>query len=165
MMSQAARQKTAEMTIRKLESTGSEENFLLYGKRSPTWLVILMLVMQFCHGSRRDLEGMKKSTVHAQEEQFPGSLEDIYWPIYFEASNLAINGIQKCFDQPGYEVYSKLESFLVKATNSEGNEEELKFVVDFYKEDFNPKQLKLQLSILSCNLPPISSAHNLALIS
>ena len=99
-----------------------------------------------------------------QEEHFPGSVEDFYQPIYFEALDLACNGIQKRFDHPGYEVYSKLESLLVKAANSEGYEKELKFIVDFYKEDFNPEQLKLQLNILSCNLPPISSSHNLASI-
>ena len=99
-----------------------------------------------------------------QEEHFLGSVEDFYRPIYFEALDLACNGIQKRFDQPGYEVYSKLESLLVKAANSEGYEEELKFIVDFYKEEFSPDQLKLELNILSCNLPPISSPHNLASI-
>ena len=99
-----------------------------------------------------------------QEEHFPGSMEDFYWPIYFEALDLACNGIQKRFDQPGYEVCSNLESLLVKAANSEEYEEELKFIVDFYKEDFNPDQLKLELNILSCNLLSISSPHTLASI-
>ena len=68
-----------------------------------------------------------------QEEHFPGSVEDFYQPIYVEALDVAINGIQKRFDQPGYEVYSKLESLLVKAANSEGYEEELKFIVVLYE--------------------------------
>ena len=40
-----------------------------------------------------------------EEEYFPGTVEDFFWPIYFEVLDLAINGIQKCFDQPGYKVY------------------------------------------------------------
>ena len=71
-------------------------------------------MIQFCHGSERDLEDMKKAH---QDEHFPGSVEDFYRPIYFEALDLTVTGVQKRFDQPGYEVYSKLESFLDQAAN------------------------------------------------
>ena len=42
----------------------SEENSLLFGSRPYTnmiWLVIVMFVIQFCHNSGRDFEGMKST--------------------------------------------------------------------------------------------------------
>ena len=37
----------------------------------------------------------------------------------------------------------------------------MKFVIDFYKDDFNEGQLKMQLGISSSNIPD-SSLHNLS---
>ena len=68
------------------------------------------------------------------------------------------------YNQPRYLVYSKLASLLTKAASNEGYEEEFKLIVDFYKENLNPEQLNLQLSIMSCNLPSNSIPHNLASI-
>ena len=36
-----------------------------------------------------------------------------------------------------YRTYIKLENLLVKAANKEDFEDELKFVIDFYKDDLN----------------------------
>ena len=61
--------------------------------------------------------------------------------------------IQTHFDQPGYKLYVKLEHLLLKATNKEEFEEEFKFITNFNKDDFNEDQLRLQLSVISTNLP------------
>ena len=60
----------------------------------------------------------------------------LYRHTYFEALDLIVCGIKEHFDHPGYKVYSNLENVLVKAVKKE-NYDELKFVVDFYKDDFN----------------------------
>ena len=162
-MSAAEGQKIAEMTIHKLESIRSKENLLLFWSKVTNTATCNDLDVgdPILSWQWKRPQRYEKST---QEGHFPGSVEDFYQPIYFEALDLAINGIQKRYEQPGYDVYFKLESLLVKAVNSEGYEEGLKFIVDLYKEDFNPGQLNLQLHILSYNLPPISSPYNLASI-
>ena len=52
--------------------------------------------------------------VSTQEEHFQGCVEDFYQPLYFQALHLAINGFQKRFNQPEYQVCFKLEYFLLK---------------------------------------------------
>ena len=52
------------------------------------------------------------------------------------------------FDQPGYAIYSSLESLLLKAARKEDFSTELDTAVQFYGEDFNPSLLKLHLEML-----------------
>ena len=52
--------------------------------------------------------------------------------------------IENRFDQPGYQIYSRLESLLVKAANKLDYEEDIDFVVKFYGEDLSKDQLKVQ---------------------
>ena len=63
-----------------------------------------------------------------------------------------IQGILQRFDQPGYRMYTNLEALLVKAANNDKFDEGLNIVADFYKDDINKEQLKMQLSILSSNI-------------
>ena len=95
------------------------------------------------------------------EEDLPTTVEDIYRPIYFEALNPVINVIKSRFDQPGYRIYSKLEDVLVKAANKDDFEEELAFICDFYGKDFRKGQLRMQLGVLSSNIPDLTNQHNL----
>ena len=75
-----------------------------------------------------------------------------------------MSAIKSRFDQPGYHVYSKLEELVLKAANKESFEEELKFLIDFYKDDFNEGQLKVQLDILGSNIPAEAKPHDLSSI-
>ena len=59
------------------------------------------------------------------------------------------NAIRKHFDQPGYRIYLNLEQLLIKAAKKCEYEEEYKFVTDFYKDDFDQEELKLQLQLIS----------------
>jgi len=68
-------------------------------------------------------------------------VEDLYRRTYFEAVDLLVCSIEEQFDQPGYKVYSKLEDVLVKAVKKQNFDEELKYIVDFYKDDLNFDQL------------------------
>ena len=79
-----------------------------------------------------------------------------YRTVYFEALDLLVSSIKDRFDQPGYKVYSNLEALLVKSSNGQKCDEELQFVKDFYKDDFDTEQLSIQLQVLSCNLPQLS---------
>ena len=82
----------------------------------------------------------------------PENVEAFYLPIFFEALDLVIGGISACFDQPGCNLYFKLESVFVKAANKENFDAKLEFVTDFYKKDFDCGLLSMQLGVMSCNL-------------
>ena len=75
-------------------------------------------------------------------------IEDYYRVQYYEAIDLAIAGITNRFDQPGYTIYSNLESVLVKTANQNDYSTELQQVVSFY-EDFDKPLLETQLQIFS----------------
>ena len=84
------------------------------------------------------------------EGEFPESVEDLNRRMYFEALDLVVCGIKGHFDQSGYKAYSNLEGMLVKAVRK-NNYDELQYIVDFYKGDFNHDQLSMQLGVLSSN--------------
>ena len=160
-MSAAEGQKIAEMTVRTLQSVRSEENFLLF------WTKVTKMASDFDVSDPvlpRRRKRPRRYEDGTGEGDFPETVKDYYRPIFFEALDLVICGIKTRFDQPGYILYSKLEDLLVKAANKEGYDEELKFVTDFYKEDFDPGQLSMQLNVMSCSIPFDSSPHNLASI-
>ena len=88
-------------------------------------------------------------------------MEDDYRCVYFEALDLTINCIENRFDQPGYQIYSRLESLLVKAANKLDYEEDIDFVVKVHGEDVSKDQLKVQLDILAANLPVMTERCDL----
>ena len=89
------------------------------------------------------------------ESYSPECVEQFYRTVFFEALDLLVNGIKDRFNQLGYKVYSSLEALLVKSSNGKKCDEELQFVKDFYKDDFNTEQLSMQLQFMSCNLPQL----------
>ena len=72
--------------------------------------------------------------------------------MYFEAVDLLVNGIQSCFDQPGYQVYRQLENLLV-TNKGEDVKEVPSQVCTQYGEDFDQKNLEVQLAILHQSVP------------
>ena len=74
---------------------------------------------------------------------FPASIENHCRPIYYEAIDTLVQYITKRFDQPGFKVYSNLETLLLKgAANYDA---ELSSVQDPYQSDFDTHLLKTQL--------------------
>ena len=80
-------------------------------------------------------------------EHYPSSIEDHYRVQYFEALDILIACIKDRFNQPGYRVYSKLETLLLDAANGVALDE------DCFSEmmDFDSSLLKSQLQILQTN--------------
>lgn len=79
---------------------------------------------------------------------YTNDTEDHYRMQYFETLDLAIAGIKNRFDQPGYAMYSNLETLLLKTANQEDYSTELEKVLSFYGDDFNKSLLETQLHIL-----------------
>ena len=140
-MSAAEGQKIAVMTIRTLQSIRSEGNIQLFGKKVTKMASDLEVSDPVLPRQRK----RPKRYEDGGEGYFPENVEDFYRPIFFEAVDLVIGGIRAHFDQPGYKLYSKLEEVLVKAAIKENFDEELKFVIEFYKEDFDLRLLGMQV--------------------
>ena len=87
--------------------------------------------------------------VGAGGSHYPSSIEDHYRVQFFEALDLLIACIKDRFDQPGYRVYSKLETLLLDAANGVAiDEDSFSEMMDLYASDFNRVLLKSQLQIL-----------------
>ena len=76
-----------------------------------------------------------------------------YRQFYYEALDLIINCVRSRFDQPGYNTYKHLQELLLKAINHEDFQSELEFVSQFYRNDVNKDNLKIQLHMLSLDFP------------
>ena len=109
----------------------------------------------------RKLRPCRRYDSGSSEGVHPGNVQDMYHRIFFEALDLIICGIQTRFDQPGYQVYCKLENCLLKAANKENFDKELQFVTEFYGDDLNIDQLRLNLDIMSQNLPKSNGRYSL----
>ena len=90
--------------------------------------------------------------VAAGESHYPSSIEDHCRVQYFEALDLLIACIKDRFNQPGYQVYCKLETLLLNAANGVALDEDcFSEIMDLYASDFDTSLLKSQLQILQTN--------------
>lgn len=81
---------------------------------------------------------------------YHSSVKDYYYrPQFFEAIDLIVRCIKDRFNQPGFQVYSKLEKLLLNAANKRSIDSEFDEIIKLYGSDFNPPVLKTQLQILS----------------
>lgn len=87
-----------------------------------------------------------------------------YRQVYYEAIDCTINCAKERFDQPGYKVYCYLEKLLYKACKAEPYEEELEFICEFYKDDFNKENLVAQLQILTVHFTASNTSQSLNIL-
>ena len=81
---------------------------------------------------------------------------------YFEALDLIVNCICNRFDQPGYKVYSSLESLLIKSCKGEDFEENIEEVCTFYRDDFNKDLLHAQLQTFQVHFQQVYGDVNVS---
>ncbi len=93
----------------------------------------------------------KRFEVGNSQGEFHSTAEDHYRQIYYEALDLIISCIENRFNQPGYNIYRKLQDLLLKCVNGISYEEEFQFVSQFYHNDLNSEQLRLHLQLLQVN--------------
>ena len=86
--------------------------------------------------------------IGTSSSHFPASIEDHYRPIYFEAIDTLVQCITQRFDQPGFKVYSNLETLLLKGAKGCNYDTELSSVQNLYQSDFDMHLLKTQLLLL-----------------
>ena len=153
-MSAAEGQKIAAMTVGTLQSIRSDDKFELFWEvvsKSATGLDVEEPKLPI-HRKRP-----RRYDRGSSDGDIPHTVQDHYRRIYFEALDLVISGIKSHFDQPGF-FYSNLEELLVKAAKKCPYDDELKFVTDFYKDDFSREELKMHLDIMATDLPADTEA-------
>ena len=80
--------------------------------------------------------------------------KNFYRKHYFEAFDTMINWIESRFDQEDFKMYALLEQVLLKAAKHDEYEEELKEIIQFYKEDELLLRIQLLTFLLIFNQPP-----------
>ena len=114
------------MTIKALQSMRNEEHFDLF------WTKALKMASDLKVHDPVFPRKRKAPIPYEIGEGAGDFIDDVkvhYRHIFYLALDLIINGIQSRFDQPGYQVYCRLEEVLVKAARRENYEEAL--------QDFN----------------------------
>ena len=106
----------------------------------------------------RKRKAPRRLEVGEGEGHHSATVEEHYRQKYFEALDLAINGIQERFNQPGYAIYKQLESLLLKAAKQEDYSNEIQEVLSFYGDDFQETDLNTQLQIFGAKFIGESSS-------
>ena len=79
----------------------------------------------------------------------PDTIKEHYRRIYLEAVDNIVSCIGDRFEQEGYKTYAKLQQLLLKSCNNEEVDEELlKFVCNFYGDDFKKGDLRSHLQTI-----------------
>lgn len=153
-MSAAAGQEIARMTVQTLKSLRSDAMFDLFWAKvnqfTSTHEVNDPRLPRQRKRPRRYEEGTSDGDFHETPKQY-------FRQHYFEAIDLIVNCIQDRFDQPGYKVYSTLESLLVKACKQEEFEDDLETVCTFYKDDFDKPILRVQLLTFAIHFKQVTA--------
>ena len=144
-MSAAEGQQVALMTVQTINSIRLEESFDLF------WLKVNRFIED--HDiSKPELPRQRKRPRRYEEGShyvdFHESPKEYFKQHYFEAVDLITNCILNRFDQPGYKIYSSLESLLIKSLKGEEFECILNEVCSFYKDDFDRDMLCTQFQTL-----------------
>ena len=80
---------------------------------------------------------------------FHTTVVDHYRVIYFEAMDLIIQCVDDRFDQPGYKMYSGLETLLLKGCKQLDYQDELHLVKSLYDKDLNYQNLEIQFQTIA----------------
>ena len=145
-ISAAGGQKVSGLTLRTLEGIRSDDHFDLF------WKLVLLKSRNLDISEPqlpRKRKVPKRFEVGEGEVHFPATVEEHYRRYYFEALDLTINCVRQRFDQPGYRMYQHLESLLLKTSNGDNFDEDLKEVTQFYCEDLEVSMLHVQLQTLA----------------
>ena len=130
------------MTLKTLEKIRHDTDFQLFWLKATK--IANELGIEEPQPSRRRKAPRRFETGNAPPE-FPSTVEDHFRRIYFEALDLVLQGIRERFDQPGYQIYCKLECLLLKAAQNVDHNDELRFVLEHYSNDFKSDLLNLSL--------------------
>ena len=153
-ISAAQGQEVTYMTVQALKSIRSETNYKLFWKKV-THLAEKLEVSEPVLPRRRKVPKRLDDGTAAHE--YPSTAEDHFRQIYYEALDLIISCITERFDQPGYQIYHKVEDLILKAAKQQDYQHELDFIIGHYGDDFDGTLLKTHLEIFSTNMQSVKN--------
>ena len=148
-ISAAEGQHVGKMVIDTLQSLRTEESYDLFWTKVSTMAESPNIDVEEPQLPRR--RKVPKRYDGLTDADFHGTPKAYYRQLYYEAIDNIVGSLTNRFDQPGYEVYCKLEDLLIKASSKENFNASLDFVCSFYKEDFCADLLQAQLLTFGLN--------------
>ena len=146
--SAAEGQEVARMVIRTLENIRTEQSFELF------WAKVVQLADSL-NVEEAELPRRRKQPARFEDGMASGyyhsAPQDLFRQVYYEAVDNTVQCLKTRFDQPGYQMYCNLEQLLIKASMNNDFEQNCKVICTFYKDDFNPEHLRLQLRTFGTN--------------
>ena len=153
-LSAAEGQQVAHMTVETLKSIRNDQSFdLFWEKVNHTASELDISEPQLPRHRRRP----RRYDDGDSSGDFADDPKLLYRKHYYEGIDHIINCIEDRFNQPGYRIYSSLETLLRKACKQEDFEPDLKVVCDFYEDDFDQSLLKTQLVILGVHFQEVGN--------
>jgi len=148
--SAAEGQLTAKRTKEVLQSIRSEESFNLFWEKVNSLAAKDDVNDPVLPRKRKVPRRFDDGNAEPEHDDSP---KDMYRRIYYESLDLLVQAIEDRFNQPGYRMYSNLETLLMKAVKKEDYSNELEVVLRVYKDDFNASNLTTHLNILGTTIP------------
>ena len=148
-ISAAQGQEVTAMTVQTLKSLRSDNNYKLFWKKV-THLAVKLEVSESALPRRRKVPKRLDDGTAAHE--YPATAEDHFRQIYYEALDLIISCITDRFDQPGYQIYHKVQDLILKAAKQQDYQNDLNFIINHYGDDFDAALLKTHLEVFSSNM-------------
>lgn len=147
-MSGTSSQRLANLTVKTLEGMRTDDNFNLFfefvtekasklpvdepklkrKRRTPNYSML-----QFIDGQE------SLSTAH-----HPVTVEDEFREVYFDTLDHVTTSIKERFDQPSFQVYSKLEELLLHETRSKTFEAGIQQIKELYQDEINISSLQTE---------------------
>ena len=124
-MSAVEGQSVANMSVKTLQTMRSDTQFDLF------WAKVISSACEL-NINEPSLPRKRKLPSHYEpgisSPTFPETPKDYYRQIYFNSLDYTMSCIESRFNQPGYKVYSQIESLLVNAANNKDYSEQFEAV-------------------------------------
>ena len=149
-------QQLMQLTVATLKSIRSDQSFDIFWEKVTTMAAELSVgeakLPRPRQLPRRYDDGLCRGDRHETPKAY-------FRQIFYESMDMIIGCIQNRFNQPGYVLYSSLETLLTKAAKQEEFEADLHKVCSFYKDDLDEGILNAQLKTFGLHFQQQQLSH------
>ena len=152
-MSAISSQRLARATLSTTEAIPNDESFDMFyehvikkaeghnmveePKNGTKWLKPKYYIVQYA-------DGCNKGEVHVPEME-----EDLFWPIYFEATDYFVVSLKERSEQPTYVIYAVIESFLLSITDGKTPDlNGMKMIQENYSDEVYISSFDVEMAFL-----------------
>lgn len=150
----------AMKTLKAIQHMRSEDNFTLFWEKIQK--NAREVFVEEPHLPRRRRMPARYETGNAPAE-FHAEVKAHYRQVYYESIDHLVNAISDRYDSPDFNLYMQSEQLLLKCVKKLNYQSEFETVTEFYGDDFNKANLRLQLESLAANFDFDGDVDDLAL--